>query len=206
MISDLLLDIDGTLIDTKKIFYLSLNDTLRENNLPETEDITLFGMSVQQALEKLGISHIKGIKQEWEEKFSRMSLSLGFYDGIIPMAKKAHESGIGIYLITSRSHITADPIIEYTELGPYIKGCIAAEDTINHKPYPDPILKAVEVFSLDTKGLLYVGDTNIDFQASTAANIRFAIAGWNELAEKDCCKNILANPMDIFALISEEIV
>lgn len=69
MISDLLVDVDGTLVDTRSIFYTSLNDTLKKYHISETNDQTLFGMSVDQTLKKLHLESYLEIKRDWEECF-----------------------------------------------------------------------------------------------------------------------------------------
>ena len=201
MIKYILIDVDGTLVDTRNIFYSSLNDTLRKYLIPETDDQTLFGMSVDQALSKLKLENRMEIKNDWEASFSRYSLAAGFFDNIVEMEKKACGLGMEIIIITSRGHVTADPICTQSELGPYIAGCIAAEDTVNHKPDPDPLLKAMEQFSIDPKSAIYIGDTFQDYQAASASGVRFALAGWNRLAKKLECVLSLNDPMDIFEIL-----
>lgn len=204
MITDLLIDVDGTLVDTKNIFFVSLNETLRKFGQPETDDPALFGMSVDQVLKKLKIHMIDGIKEEWERNFGNKSTAAGFYPKIALMMKILSESGIRIYVITSRNHSTVDSICENSELSPYIIGCIAAEDTERHKPDPAPILKAVEKFELRQESVIYIGDTYQDYQASAAANIRFAFAGWNTDAERRDYELIFDDPLEAAYMIERE--
>jgi HAD superfamily hydrolase (TIGR01549 family) len=201
MLTSVLIDVDGTLINTKNIFYSSLNKTLKKYNIPETNDPTLFGMSVDQALGKLKIGYNIKLKDDWELLFSEMSIEAGFYDGIIEMAKTLDSKGVKIVIITSRGHSTADPICDDSELSPYISGCIAAEDTKEHKPNPAPILKAIIDYEIDVEKTLYIGDTLQDYQAASAASIPFAWAGWNSDVNVDEGFMVFHNPLDVVHLI-----
>lgn len=200
MLTSVLVDVDGTLINTKNIFYSSLNKTLKKYNISETEDTTLFGMSVDQVLRKLKIGHNNNLRDDWENLFSKMSIEAGFYENIIEMAKVLVARKIKIIIITSRGHSTVDPICDSSELSPYISGCIAAEDTKEHKPNPAPILKALSIYEIDAEKTLYIGDTLEDYKAALSASIPFALAGWNIDAKVDECPLVLKNPMDIVHL------
>lgn len=204
MITNLMLDVDGTLIDTRNIFYDSLNRALSKYHIPQTYAHELFGMSVDQALAWLGLSEHLELRQVWEDNFNTQSMAAGFYPNIVEMAKTAFELGIGIVIITSRGHFTADPICECSALSPYIVGCIAAEDTAAHKPSPEPLLKALEQYEILPESALYIGDTLQDYQAAAAANVQFAFAGWNRQAERNHCDIVLNDPMDVFEFLENE--
>lgn len=203
MITSLLVDVDGTLIDTRNIFYDSLNSTLSKYHIPETYDQDLFGMSVDQALSRLGLAEHLELKKDWESTFNSLSMVAGFYENIVEMAKTAFNLGIRIIIITSRSHITADPILDCSELSPYIIGCIAAEDTVGHKPSPEPLFKAMEQYDVHPESALYVGDSFQDYLAATAANVQFAFAGWNKQAQRKNYNIILNDPLDVFGIIQK---
>ena len=52
------------------------------------------------------------------------------------------------------------------------------EDTERHKPYPDPILKALERLDVTADQAAYVGDSPFDVGAAKAAGVFAVAVGW----------------------------
>ena len=58
----ILMDIDGTLVNTKEQFYTSLGETLSHFGIQAEMTPELFGMSVNQALQALQVTNIAEAK------------------------------------------------------------------------------------------------------------------------------------------------
>ncbi len=201
----ILMDIDGTLVNTKEQFYTSLGETLAHFGMEAEMTDDLFGMSVNQALEALKVTNIPEAKVYWETRFAELCEQAPFFPGIREAVEQLCEGGRRLIVITSRSHCTADPVCISSPLAPYICCCIAAEDTRRNKPYPDPILKALELYDIDPKDTIYIGDGYHDYLASRAAGVAFGFAGWNENAVcHDEYANVFSTPADLIKLEREE--
>ena len=201
MIKCILLDVDGTLMDTKEAFFNSLNSTLKKYNIIKKTEESLFGMSVEQVLNKLEINMVSGIKEYWERTFVKECKHSAFYTGVEDMLHDLKEKGVVIYIVTSRSHCTVDSICNDSKISPYIDGCIAAEDTVFHKPHPEPIIKALEKTNSNIHETLYIGDTYQDFQAASAAGVSFGFAGWNKEAVNENYEIVFSLPTEVNSLI-----
>lgn len=203
MIKNILIDVDGTLMDTQDIFFRSLKMALKKHNLNRELDPSLFGLSVDQALAKLNIGSVDGIKEDWETFFSEECGAINFYSGIENMMRILSEKGIRFFIITSRSHRTVDPICNMSAIGPFINGCIAAEDTEFHKPDPEPLLAALKILGSSLKEAIYIGDTYQDYKASVFAGIKFGFAGWNKKAVNRGYDIVFTAPSDIISMIED---
>ena len=204
MLKMILLDIDGTMMDTEEIFYRSLQQTLDAFSISSVPDGSLFGMSVDQVLSKLDVPSPQKVKAYWETVFAEACRHHDFYPGIAEMAKAAYDRGLILYILSSRSHCTADPICEDSVIAPYISGCIAAEDTIRHKPDPEPVLKALAITGLQPDQVIYIGDTIQDYQAAHAAGIPFGLAGWNGRTAGVDCDYLFGRPEEILGLAGDQ--
>lgn len=173
-------DVDGTLIDSEGLFYDSLRYALDLHNIhPETGLNGLFGLTVGETLARLNIAPDSGVGAVWEKRFEELSGNAPFYSGILDTFRLLHARNAHIVIVTSRNHSTVDPIWKNSSLSPYIEFCVAAEDTVRHKPHPDPLLLAVNALNLDPASTVYIGDTMNDYSAAIAAGITFVSAAWN---------------------------
>lgn len=201
----ILMDIDGTLVNTKEQFYTSLGETLSHFGVEAEMTPELFGMSVNQALQALQVTNIAEAKEFWETRFAELCEQAPFFPGIPEAVEELCRDGRQLIVITSRSHCTADPMCLYSPLAPYICCCIAAEDTPRHKPNPDPILKALALYNIDPKDTIYIGDGYHDYMASRAAGVAFGFAGWNEDAVcHEEYANVFSKPAELQKLEAEE--
>ena len=191
MIQNYIFDIDGTMIDSKNLFYESLHLALQENKIDvDFSQEALFSLAAKDALKKLGVSDVEAVLSAWGKYFNQLSQSAPFFDGIIETIHELHMRNKKIAIVTSRDRTVTAPFCSNSVIGPYISLCVAAEDTEKHKPNPDPILFALEKLNLDAGETVYIGDTQNDFLAATNAGIGFVAAGWNENARKLQCFQI----------------
>lgn len=68
---------------------------------------------------------------------------------------------------------TMELVSEYFQLQPYFQYMVTAGDVPRPKPHPDMLLRALELFQVEPQGALYIGDSDLDHQASRAAGIPF---------------------------------
>ncbi|MBQ9411064.1 MAG: HAD-IA family hydrolase, partial [Bacteroidales bacterium] len=54
-------------------------------------------------------------------------------------------------------------------IAPYFDYVLGAEDVVNAKPHPEPVLKTLEHFGLTGKDALVVGDMPVDIQMGLGA-------------------------------------
>ncbi|MGN1211421.1 MAG: HAD-IA family hydrolase, partial [Candidatus Cryptobacteroides sp.] len=64
------------------------------------------------------------------------------------------------------------PLLKYFEVE------ICAEDTVLHKPHPEPALEFLRRTGALPEDTIFVGDTMHDFQCADGAGIPFLLADW----------------------------
>ena len=86
-------------------------------------------------------------------------------------------------------------------------GVLTRFDVGHKKPHPAPMFRALEILGCDASKVLSIGNQMIDLQASKAAGIDFAMAGWGvDEHERDQLEQestyVLHDPREIIQMIA----
>lgn len=177
-------DIDGTLVDTAQTGLLSLQQTVREllgrqMTLPQL--YPYFGIPSWEAVQKLQFPHPKHAAQVWEEHFQELMHLAAPFPGVDQTLETLHGKGCVLGLVTSRSRMEFDNDPYLHAWLPYFTCSVCAEDTVGHKPLPDPLLYFMKNTHAQPAQTLYIGDTPHDAQCARAAGVDFGLALWGAM-------------------------
>lgn len=180
-------DIDGTLIDTEKTGVLSLIQTVREllgKELPYDEAYKYFGIPSCKVGPMMNCPDPVRFAEVWEEHFVEMQYLMKTFDGVADMLAAIRSAGRKIGCVTSRSRYEFEKDPHLAALVPLFDHIVCAEDSVRHKPFPDPMLaymrKASEASGTEVlpSECIYLGDTMHDCCCGHDAGCDFALADW----------------------------
>ncbi|MBW0262629.1 HAD family hydrolase [Lentilactobacillus parabuchneri] len=177
----LIFDVDGTLIDTEKMYMLPLQKTLNENgyDFSYADVVKVFGITSLDAVKILGVSDPEAIQKQWFAKIKDYTQYTTVYDGIEPVLKTLHDrSDVNMAIATSKQKDEFERDVTRFGLDQYFDKFVFSNEIKHGKPAPDMILKGIEKLAADPASTIYVGDTVYDLKAAHAANVGFALAGW----------------------------
>ena len=180
---DIVFDIDGTLLDTERTGVLSLIQTVRELmgvELPYEKAYTFFGIPSAKASSMLGYADKPRFAEVWEEHFQELMHLVAPFPGVEDILAAVRASGCRTGLVTSRSRLEIDYDTHLAKLLPYFDVVIGSEQSVRHKPFPDPMLAYLEKAGADAATTLYVGDTEHDWRCGHDAGCDFALADWRK--------------------------
>ena len=108
-------------------------------------------------------------------------------------------------VVTSKSRELAVRGLELCSLAGLIDSGVFLEDTVIHKPHPEPILAALGKLGAPASSAAYVGDSRHDIVAARAAGVRTVAALWGpapraelEREQPDFTAESLADLLEIF--------
>ncbi len=176
----ILYDIDGTVLDTAKMNMIPLLKIIEEElgEIWTYEQVVQYaGMQGMMVMEKLGIKDKEATYARWVKYVNEYPDGATLFEGIDTVIKNlAPKYRQGIVSSKFREQYEVDFI--KSGLDDYMEVVILADDTIEHKPHPEPILKALDKLQLKKDEVLYLGDTIGDYVCCNNAGVDFGLVKW----------------------------
>jgi phosphoglycolate phosphatase len=175
-----LLDLDGTLVDTARDLAAAANRMLSEiarSPLGEGEIRDFIGKGVVNLVHRCLEATGGGSEEERRHAlavFERHYLA-GIadrsrpYPGVVEGLVVLRNAGIGLGCVTNKAGRFTEPLLEATGLRPYF-GVVVSGDTVERKkPHADPLLYATKRLGTMPAETLMIGDSMSDVQSARAA-------------------------------------
>ena len=194
----ILFDLDGTLIDTTNLILRCFDhswQTVCGLTHPREALLETFGIPLREAMLKLAAGPNAPVPSvvetsSSEELIDRLLNEYRFFnvsnhdemvcafDGVAEVLASLRSRGYLIGVVTSKSRELARRGLRVCLLEPLIDEAVFLEDTLKHKPGPEPILTALERLNAAASSSVYVGDSRHDIIAGRRAGVRTVAAGW----------------------------
>lgn len=193
MIKAVIFDVDGVLIDSfeanlkffqslmvyfgysppsrevyKKMFHLHMMDVISILTKSKSEE----------EIKKIWMTGKERSKVPYPDELTSTPKNL---ETILKALNKDYVLGI----VTNRIRNGVYTLPQLAKLKKYFKVVIYYEDTIKHKPDPDPLLLAAKKLAVKPTDTVYIGDQQIDIQAAKAAGMKIIIYSKNKLNGAD---------------------
>ena len=202
MYKHIVFDVDGTLIDTEYAILQSLQKTIKitTGNIVELNDLKFaLGITGKDALGRLNISDtcIPLTLDLWRENMGNFCDTINVFSGITELLDALKLSGYELGIVTSKTKDEIEYDFIRFGIGNYFRTIICADDTLEHKPNPAPLIKYMEAANISNQDVLYIGDSEYDMKCAQGANIDFALACWGSNSRDMKAKYYLEKPSDV---------
>jgi len=162
------IDLDGTLIDPKEGITRSIQHALRElgADVPSMNDLTwCIGPPLWESLPTLLGPHgdVQAAIDLYRERFTDVGLyEADVYDGIGEMMMDLRETGLPLYVATSKPHSYAQTIIEHFGISHYVDGLFGSELDGTRADKTSLLAHALAETGADPHGSVMIGDRRHD--------------------------------------------
>ena len=176
------IDLDGTLLDTAPDLAEAANRMLAELQLPLIEETTLktyIGNGVARLIKRVltrdmdaepDAAQFAKAHPIYEKHYATVvSLNSRPYPGVINGLDALKRAGYRLACITNKAEKFTVPLLEDTGLHDYFELILAGDTLPKKKPDPMPLLHACEKFGVRPDEMLLIGDSLNDTQAARAA-------------------------------------
>jgi len=184
----ILFDLDGTLIDTFRLYVESYVRALEPflGHAPTLEEIAAHHPSSERGFlyEWLGREKGEACHAAFRAHYAELhgALGEGLYDGVREMLAALRSAGYPLGIVTGKGRHAWEVTERELELGAW-QVVVTDDDVSAPKPAPDGLLAAARALGVDPAEVVYVGDSVVDLKAGRAAGMRTAAVLWPKTGE-----------------------
>jgi pyrophosphatase PpaX len=139
-------------------------------NKSDLEIAGAFGI-LSERLVEWGVTDVDDAVEE-ADKIAKENLpNVELYPDALFVLESLHRNGHKLALITSSLHENVAHLLESHNIRQFFDAIIAADDTKNHKPHPEPLEKALALLGGSKEAAVMIGDSDKDLGAAANAGI-----------------------------------
>jgi pyrophosphatase PpaX len=182
-----LFDADGTLIDTVDLIVKCFEHSCSRFGgliVPAREIRQNIGLTLRNQMElyfgKLTDERFEIIRKEHMDfQLRHYAGYLRAFPGVVECLAALKSGGKRLAVVTSRRRLSLDLYFKETKLFGYFDAFVTADDTLRHKPDPEPALVALSLLGGSKDEALFIGDSRFDIECATNAGIDSALVKWS---------------------------
>ena len=195
MITTILFDLDGTLVDTAPDLGLALNLQLKKHGKPSLSEAVIRPIASHGSRGLIGLGFgltpldagFIAMRDEYLALYDTVfTRSPVLFDGIADLLEAIELTGLKWGIVTNKPRRFTLPLIKSMGLDKRAACVVSGDDAPHPKPSPDTLLLACEHIGVAPKNCIYVGDAQRDIQAGQAAGMKTALAlfGYIDVTDK----------------------
>lgn len=203
MYQALILDVDGTLLNSEPMIIATLPALLEEYGVPYTPDLLhrSIGCPSEQFMEQCGLGdRAEEATRRWISMMAQQLDKMELFDGVQAVLDAPIRRGV----VTSQARVELVANFHCQGITDRFEATVCLDDTPFSKPHPRPLLYCLEQMALSPQDVLFVGDTQYDRLCAQAAGVDFALALWGAGSPTgfEDATYILDHPEQLLALVA----
>jgi len=204
-----LFDLDGTLVDSVELIVRCFQHTTAYHlgaPLERTTIVATIGRPLRACLEEIAPGRGEALYATYREfNNAQHDLLIQPIAGMLSVLPVLRGWGYPLGVVTSKTRVGAEAALARFELGAVLDTVVCLEDTIQHKPEPEPLLCAARRLGVAPEQALYVGDSTFDVRSAQAASMPVAAVLWGAGKEADLHAlrptYLLSDPAELLELL-----
>jgi len=168
----ILLDWDGNLARTLDIWLEACRVALEEQGVFKSdEEIGASFGQFTKYMKDWGVKDIQATIECADRVAQRQLPDVELYPDALEVLEALRDQNKKLALITTSPRENVQPLLERHGLTRTFDAVITAEDTINHKPHPEPLELALKLLGGNTNEAVMIGDSDKDLGAAKNAGV-----------------------------------
>ncbi len=211
-----IIDLDGTLIDTAREIARAMDRTLVDlklERIPAREVERMIGRGVrtlmERALERAGAAGVDldEAVERFEAHYAQtVGTTATLFPGVMPGLQRLRASGIKLAVVTNKPRFFTEQLLERAGIDGFFITVVAGDDGIPGKPRGEMLEAACKAMGSECAATLMIGDSDNDMLAARAAgcSVWCVPYGYNEgrAPETLACDRLVATIDEAARLIT----
>ena len=166
------MDWDGNLAKTLDVWLVACRVPLQKRGLilTDNEIATCFGMPIQR-FQEWGIDDVNEAIGEMDELAAKLLPEVELYPHAIIVLEELRNIGMKLALITTSLRKNAINLLDKYNMHQFFDAVVTYEDTVKHKPHPEPLEKALQQLRGNAAQAVMIGDSDKDIGAAHNAGV-----------------------------------
>lgn len=179
-----LVDLDGTLLDSKLSIRETLNTVLAERGLApfSREDMDrLIGKPLRDILAQRtpDAAAVEAMTHRYRAAYNETGwVTVTTYPGLVGLLRELRSEGVRLATVTSKGQQETETLLFDLGLADLFDAIVGDDDVRPLKPHPAPVLEACRALGVAPDDAVMVGDTTFDVGAARAAGVRSVGVLW----------------------------
>jgi pyrophosphatase PpaX len=189
LLSAVLFDFDGTLVDTTEMIHQSMkhatSSVLGREDIPRETLLANVGRPLPRQMELIDAENAELLLEAYRSHHEQHHDTLiGEFPGVEESLARLGSAGIKVAVVTSKRRLSVEMALKnFPGLRNVVDRFVTLEDTTEHKPNPEPLLRALELLGVPKERAAYVGDSPFDVEAAKAAGLANVAVSWGAFSE-----------------------
>jgi pyrophosphatase PpaX len=185
-----LFDFDGTLVDTTEMIFQSMrhatSSVLGRDDFSREELLANVGQPLPRQMELFDAEKaellLEAYRAHHEEHHDAL---IAEFPGVDEALSRLRAAGVRVVVVTSKRRRSVEMALEkFPGLDLVVDLFVTMEDTTEHKPHPEPLLRGLELIGdVPKEKAVYVGDSPFDVQAAKTAGLTSVAVSWGAFSE-----------------------
>ena len=200
MIKLVLFDLDGVLVDTKRIHFNALNEALGSNAITEEQHLSIFdGLTTNQKLDMLGLSdeNKQRVYNEKQKLTYKKLDDIKENENIINLFTRLQEEGYEIGICSNAIKRTVVKCLSRIGVTGLCSFYLSADDVDNSKPHPEIYWKAMSIAGVLPDETIVIEDSPVGLTAAQRSGANVIRVNSPDEVNKDLIDKIKGKPMSI---------
>src|SRR5690625_4266291 len=181
-IETVLFDLDGTLIDTNELIYVSFKYTFGKYGYSfSREEILEFnGPPLIDTFNQVDPNKAEEMLQTYREhNFEHHNDLISVFPNVKDTLEQLHANGIKMGIVSTKMRNGVELGLEVTKLEHFFDSIISLDDVNNAKPHPEPVLRGMKELNGIPETTIMIGDNFQDIESGKNAGVKTAGVAWS---------------------------